>query len=51
MVGVNFHPYGQKSSVSIRYFPSVQTENSELLHLISVRTDGNLQLNFPIFRP
>jgi len=53
MVAVIFHPYGWKSSVTIRcfpsviyahyirYFPSVQTENSELLPLISIHTDGN----------
>jgi len=26
MVGVIFRPYGRKSSVTIRYFSSVQTE-------------------------
>ena len=36
-----FHLYGWKFTVKFRYFPSVQMENSELLQLISVRTDGN----------
>jgi len=26
LVGVIFRPYGRKSSVTIRYFPSVRTE-------------------------
>jgi len=36
-----FHPYGQKFAVKFCNFPSIQIENSELLQLISVRTDGN----------
>jgi len=64
-VGVIFRPYGRKSTVIIRYFPSlrteftakfryfpsVRTENSEIQLLISVLADGNQALNFAVFRP
>jgi len=64
MVGVIFRPYGWKSSVTIRYFPSVRKFTVKFRYfpsvrmgincnnsLFSVRTDGHLQLNFAIFRP
>jgi len=47
-----FCPYRRKfKRIYIRYFPSVRTEIKCYNSLFSIRTDGNLQLNFAIFRP